>query len=322
MSELRQDIITGEWVIFASNRRGKPYDFVRKSVPRQKDKACPFCPGNEELTPEVIYQNGRNGEWDIRVFPNLYPAVHPENYQKDDDNFYISAMGEGFHDVLVDTPNHDEIIHDFSKEHIINIIWILKRRFDFMKRRASVKYVQVFKNCGPEAGASINHSHWQIMGIPIVPEEQQDAIHSGKAYFEKKKKCIFCDIVEHEIKNGDRIIEENERFIAFVPYAAKLSYEVWIMPKRHISTFSNVDAKDMVFFSDILKHTLTRVKQIFDGICYNICFQDMPKDEENQPYSHWYVRVLPRMAQHENSELEDEEYSLAHDPILYAPYNY
>lgn len=295
MSELRQDLLTGEWVIFAANRENRPYDFVKKSEPKKTDRACSFCPGNEEMTPNAVFQNGNDGEWTVRVFPNMYPAVSYTGEVTDGEGFYRCSPGDGIHEVLVDTPEHVDIIHDFKTQHIDDILNVLKERFDTIKLKDGIRYVQIFKNCGPDAGASIIHSHWQIMGIPIVPRTQQLTYIAGKEFYEKRGECIFCKMIEHEIDVQKRIIDENNYFVAFTPYASKLAYEIWIAPKNHISTYSDFDKEHINSFGEILKAILVKVKKINEGICYNICFQDMPVSGNGHEHMHWYARIVPRM---------------------------
>ena len=183
LSEVRQDIFTGEWIIFAGNRMKRPYDFIKKSVPKTFDSSeCQFCPGNEKLTTEPLYQDGSNGNWRIRVFPNKYPAVSDKSDEADNEGFYRAESGFGIHEVVVDTPDHTAVLHDFSVEKIRDILKVLKARFIAISENENIKYAQIFKNCGPDAGASIMHSHWQIIGVPVIPCEQTNIIKNEKKY--------------------------------------------------------------------------------------------------------------------------------------------
>lgn len=294
MSQIRQNILTGEWVIYAANRNGKPYDFIRKTTPKTVDRKCPFCPGSEHMTPEAVYTNEKNGKWSIRVFPNMYPAVNDDMADKNGDDFYVCVKGSGIHEVVVDTADHEQSIHDFTLEHITEVIKVIRDRYSYIRNNDGVEYVQVFKNCGPDAGASINHSHWQIIGGPVPGIQQVLEEHNCAEYYENNGRCLMCDMVEHEKKSGERIVAENEMFIAFVPFAAKMSFEVYIVPKRHIPGFEDMDCESIKQFSEILKTMLDKVKQLFRGISYNICFQDLSKNDSVKS-KHWYARILPRI---------------------------
>lgn len=295
MSEIRQNILTGEWTIYAANRNGKPYDFIRKIKPREAvDRKCPFCPGNEHMTTEPVYSNGEDGKWNIRVFPNMYPAVSKEDGELLEDGFYTKLLGIGLHEVVVDTDSHDGVIHDFSKEHIAEVIRVLKDRFSVIKSDLNSEYVQVFKNCGSEAGASINHSHWQIIGCQTGGIWQVLESKNCGNYFEKNGSCLMCDMLRHEKEIGKRIVAENEFFKAFVPYAGKMAFELFVVSERHFSSFDEMSDEEIEAFADIMKVLLDKVKRIFNHISYNICFQDSFKGD-NKNALHWYARILPRI---------------------------
>lgn len=289
---MRQDILTGEWVIFAGNRMKRPYDFIKKSVPKTSDSSdCQFCPGNEKLTTSPVYQDGADGEWSIRVFPNKYPAVSREYEEADGEGFYKAEAGRGIHEVVVDTPDHNGIIHDFSEEKLFGIFEVIRDRYTEIASAEGIKYVQIFKNCGPDAGASIMHSHWQIIGVPVIPREQAEVLLRNRKRGESDGGCIICAILGHELERGVRIIAENECFAAFSPYASKMSYETAIVSKRHIATFGEFGDDTLRALAEILKKVLSAVKTLRKGICYNLCFEDTPRGEDG----HWYMRVLPRM---------------------------
>lgn len=313
MSILRQDILTGEWVIFATNRKKRPYHFIKKSIGKIDKKNCQFCPGHEDMTPASIYEKEKNGKWTIRVFPNMFPAVSENGDKADGEGFYHACDGTGCHELVVDTPVHEDSIYDFSVDYLIEVLKTLKERLDLMKRRDDIEYVQIFKNCGPDAGASISHSHWQIMGIPIVPENQMATYITGRTYYEKNNRCIFCDMIEHELKQKIRVVMENKNIIAFVPFASKMSYEVWIAPKKHLSSFSDFDEEIMKDFAEVFTVILNKVKDIFYDICYNISFQDMPAHAKDKEHCHWYARVLPRLGNPAGFEFATGSYV---NPIL------
>lgn len=303
MSELRQDIFTGEWIIFAENRNERPSDFSSKPSENSKkhddkayDKECAFCLNNEKMTPKAIYQNDADGKWSIRVFSNMYPAVSPEKNAVNKNSFYNNENGYGYHEVLVDTPYHNEAVHDFSKEHLFEILKVLKDRYAKLKKDKNIKYIQIFKNCGSKAGASLVHSHWQIVALTVVPSEQKMHMEKSEKYYSEKNKNIFSDIIAFEKNEKLRIISENKYFIAFAPFASKLSYEVWIVSKEEIPSYQGLSFKKLELLADILKTILDKIKNLTDDICYNICFQDIPTDIDlSIKYYNWYLRVIPRM---------------------------
>ena len=295
MSELRKDILTGEWVVFATNRLNKPYYFnhEKSSIDKVQEK-CPFCLGEEHQTPKEIYRHEDETAWDIRVFNNLYPAVGGDISWINDDDFYRTQAGNGIHEVVVDTPKHNEEIYDFTNQHLVEILKVLKTRFEEMEKDDLIEYVQIFKNNGRNAGASIPHSHWQIMGIPYVPKKQEEMLRNMKEYTAKESTCLICDIQKKESGTGTRVIMENQEFVVFVPYAAYFAFEMWIVPKKHISSYKNFDEKQLEDLAKTLLPVLKKMQKLRTGIGFNLCFQDKPKNSRDNEF-HWFLRILPRI---------------------------
>lgn len=282
-------------MIYAENRKKRPYDFVRNVRPKDSHTAdCPFCGGNEERTTEALYQDGEDGDWSIRVFPNRFPAVTEQEEPLVRETFYTNAVGKGRHEVLVDTPEHEGTIENFTAEHLKKVLVILRERFLDIRAGDSVKYVQIFKNCGAEAGMSLSHSHWQIIGLPVVSERAEAYARAAAAYEKETGRCVFCDMLVIEEKAEKRLIRETERFVAFTPYASRFPYEIWIAPKKHISSYGQFEKKELGDLAELLKDMLSRVKRIRQNVSYNICFMDAPK-EERQGLFHWYIQILPRI---------------------------
>ena len=171
MSEIRTNPFTGEMSLYAENRRNRPYEFVHNTERKHANsEKCPFCGGHEAWTPDAIYQDGPNGAWQMRVFPNKFPTVREDCTDAAEEPFYIQTAGRGRHEILVDTPDHDATIDTFDAAHIASILQVLQDRLHFFRNRADTQYVQIFKNCGPSAGMSRHHSHWQVGGLPVVPK--------------------------------------------------------------------------------------------------------------------------------------------------------
>ncbi|MEA4815410.1 MAG: DUF4931 domain-containing protein [Lachnospiraceae bacterium] len=225
----------------------------------------------------------------------MYPAVDYENARFHKEDFYMGDKGAGIHEVLVDTPLHTQKIHDFEIGHIFNILKVLEMRYEYIKKQDGIRYVQIFKNLGPEAGASIMHSHWQIMGIPIIPRMQQLAYFVAKKYLEESGGCIYCDMLKYELKVEKRIIYTSNNFVVFAPYASRITYEFWIIPKAHISSISELNDELMLEFAKVLKLMLLKTTKLTEDTCYNICFQDMPSNGEGKEHCHWYARIVPRL---------------------------
>lgn len=296
MSEMRKDIFSDEWVVFASNRKDKPYNYKhnKNKIEENCNKICPFCPGNESMTTPTLYELKNEKGWEIRVFENMYPAVSLTDCENKNDGFYESLGGKGIHEIVVDTPEHKMDTSDENDEHFVRLFKVLGKRLELMMKNENVEYVQIFKNNGPFAGASITHSHWQIMSIPVMAHEQEMALKAYSEYKEKNGRCLMCDIIEHERKEKSRMVFENNEFSVFTPYAARQSYELWIVPKRHISTISELTEEEMISLAGVLKDMIGRVNNIMHNISFNICIQETPKSAPEGLF-HWYIRILPRL---------------------------
>lgn len=286
MSELRKNPFTGEWTHYAENRKNRPYEFLHKiEVKNKGNEECPFCCGNEDKTTVPLYQDSDNC-WTIRVFPNMFPAVCEEEGEICNNAFYQHRLGRGIHEILVDTPNHEETIDQFPLEQLRKIFTVLQDRYCKMILTKDIKYVQIFKNCGPSAGMSIRHSHWQIVGMPVLP--QREDLMQG---YMQEGDCLFCKMLAYEKEQGIRIVEENEDFFAITPYASRFPYELWICPKRHISSFANVTVGEMNSLSVLLKGLLPKISSLRKDVGYNICMID----GQVGGAFHWHMEILPRI---------------------------
>ncbi len=267
MSELRKNPFTGEWTHYAENRKNRPYEFLHKiEVKNNSNEDCPFCGGNEDKTTAPFYQDGTDA-----ICEN---------------SFYQQLPCQGLHEVLVDTPNHEETIDQFSLEHLSKVFVVLQRRYNEMIVSKKVKYIQIFKNCGPSAGMSIRHSHWQIVGMPVLP--QREVIMQG---YMQNGDCLFCKMLAFEKEQQNRVVVENQDFVVITPYASRFPYELWICPKRHIASFTHVTAGELEALSVIIKEILPKVSSLRIDVGYNICMID---GEVGGDF-HWHVEILPRI---------------------------
>lgn len=273
-----------------------------------KNNPCPFCKGNEDKTTKAIFQD-RQKDWSIRVFPNRFPAVEQQSEKITTEGFYDAIAAVGRHEVVVDTPNHDETIEQFSLEHIENILTVLQKRFLDIKQTENVKQVQIFKNAGADAGMSIQHSHWQLIGLPTVSKRQENYEKTAKEYYDKNNSCILCDMIAWEKEHKSRVCCETEEFIAITPYASRFSYEIWLLPKKHISSFAQLE-KELKELAWMMKKMLKRITELREDISYNICFIEGGTEEVQQHGKglHWSVQILPRIGGFAGLEFATETY--------------
>ena len=224
MSELRKDPIVGRWVIISPERGKRPSDYATQKR-EEKGGFCPLCPGNEALTPPEIFAFREKGTrpdspgWSIRVVPNKIPALRSEgDAELRSDGFFDWMRGVGEREVVIETPNHEVELPDLPLDHIKKILFVFKLRMEELAKDVRFRYVVVFKNRGKEAGASLQHSHSQIIALPIVPKRVHEELEGGERFYNEEEKCVFCEMMAQERSQEIRIVEENEDFVTFAPF--------------------------------------------------------------------------------------------------------
>ena len=215
MPELRKDPITGRWVIISTDRAKRPSDFSREPVVL-KGGFCPFCYGHEDKTPpEILAHRPGDGPgarrdtpgWSLRVFPNRYPALMIEgDLDRAGEGVYDRMNGVGAHEVIVETPDHKSTLATLPEKAIEDVLWAYRDRMLDLKNDKRFRYVLIFKNHGEAAGASLEHTHSQLIALPIVPKRVREEVDSSKHYYQEKERCIFCDMIRQEVESGVRVI--------------------------------------------------------------------------------------------------------------------
>lgn len=283
--ELRKDYILNRWVVISEGRAKRPIELVKKRA--KKNEVCFFCLGNEKLTPPEIYRVEEKGNWKVRVFPNKFAAVELAGQReiRTDNRFYTFSSAYGSHEILVETPKHNKTMGQLDEENILSVLKTYKLRIEEMLCVEGIKYVTVFKNQGEAAGASLTHSHSQIISLSFVPPEITEKIDAIKKY----QSCPYCDIINNE-KNSYRRCFENDSFVSFTPYASRFNYEIMILPKNHITTFEKFEEKTFVDLASMMRKILQKVEALTSS--YNLVLFYSPKGED----LHFHIEVLPRIA--------------------------
>ncbi|HSA94587.1 MAG TPA: galactose-1-phosphate uridylyltransferase, partial [Acidobacteriota bacterium] len=280
MSELRKDLISGRWVIIATERSKRPDDFRPHGLAAPAAEAagfCPFCEGNEAKTPPEIYALRTPGTapdtpgWTVRVVPNKFPALNPgPPPPRATRGVYQSMEGRGVHEVVIENPNHALELADLPVAHGRDVLRVFQQRILAIEAGFHYQYVQIFKNKGKEAGASLSHPHSQIVATPIVPKRVKEEIYGADRLFRAFKECAFCRILREEEAVGTRVIARNAHFTAFAPYASRFPFEMTVYPKRHSAFFTDIREEELVTLAEILKHVLTRLKDTVGDPPFNL----------------------------------------------------
>jgi UDPglucose--hexose-1-phosphate uridylyltransferase len=304
MPELRKDPVVGRWVIISTERSRRPTSFV--PVANEKTPHfCPFCEGNEDRTPPEVFAvrpggGPANGPgWTVRVVPNKFPALQIEGtLDRRGEGLYDKMNGVGAHEVVIETPVHEQEFADLPVEHIEQVLNAYRERAMDLHRDKRLRYVLIFKNHGARAGATLEHAHTQLIATPIIPKILQEELDGARRYFELKERCVFCDIIQQETsENGARrVVNMSERFLVVEPYAPRFPFETWILPRQHDSSFPVLtDIEELRDLAVILKDTLQRLNRALDRPPFNFVIHTAPVSDGEVEYYHWHLEITPTL---------------------------
>ncbi len=312
-NELRKDYLLNRWVVIATERGRRPTDFAKPKTESAQTVVCPMCVGNEAMTPPALMlylqENGeivkaadplvgeRPKNWLVRCIPNLYPAFSPPKQPQDEIQILKSecfGSAVGHHEVIVESPNHSDHPADASLPQLELVIHAYIDRLKELSAKPYVKYVSIFRNHGQAAGASLSHAHSQIIATPIVPTTIQEEQVAAKAFYDKERRCVFCDIIEKESKSP-RLISEDSDFFVFAPYASINPMEFWVMPRKHAANILSLSDEEISAFARTLKGSLKALKDLVNDPPYNYGFH-LALDPEARGYFHWHLEVYPKLS--------------------------
>ena len=328
MSEIRENRLTGEWVIVAP-RRAKRGGNLGRSMEQAEIPAysasCPFCPGNEALTGEERYRaRDDDHRWTVRSVVNKFSLISstgevalaacPET---------VGRLGKcvnavGLHEVIIENQRHNLDMALLPAAHLRQILEAYRHRFQAFHADSRIRHVIVFKNHGVEAGASQQHPHSQIVGLPIVPGQIVDRIERTRRFFADTGRCLACAMIEQEREEKSRIITENADFMAFIPYAALSQYHLWIFPKAHAACFSEQAMETIPALADLLKTVLAKLSGLLGNPPFNLVVRSLGPQEKDAPHFHWYISVVPRVTQSAGFELGTGMYINPSEPEVSA----
>lgn len=307
MPELRQNMATGEWVIIATERAKRPEEFASRREPgpsRPRRDDCPFCPGNELQTPGLVFSLPPEGPWEARVIPNKFAALVPGvPLERSCDGHFRRATGYGFHQVVVETRRHDLPLALQDPAGVDRVVEAWHRAYALLAASPGVEFVIPFKNHGEGAGTSLEHPHSQIIGLPIFPGHIRGRMEEAIRFYDAEGECVFCAMIRMERRAGARVVAENARFIAFVPYAAFSPFHLWIFPKAHASTFQELNDAGKADLSLILRTALRKLHMGLNDPDYNLMVRSGPADAPGLKYFHWYISIVPRLGRAAGFEL-------------------
>ena len=302
MSIIRQDPTTKEWVIVATERAKRPDDFKKvkdSRFPPPHDATCPFCPGYEAETPPELLRllDHKSHEWRVRVIPNKFAALsgRGEAIRREEGLLFREMEGVGFHEVIVETPLHNQMIPFMDTSHVEQILFACQSRYRTLREDPRIKNIMIFKNYGDRAGTSLEHPHCQLVATPVAPLLIRKKYEVAITHYDDTGRCLYCDLLDEERRVNTRLLFETEHFVVFHPFASRLPFETWIVPKRRQSSFGQVEGESLTDLARVLKKTL---HTLYTALCdpdYNYIIHSSPTTDESKDYFLWHIQILPRL---------------------------
>lgn len=317
--EIRIDpVVPTESVLVSTTRSLRPR---KKEQPAPRDKrahvdTCPFCVGNEGMTPPAILEVSEQDQWSIRIVENLYPVLSEATESPLFSEGLRQAIdGYGRHEVIIDHNQHGIAIHEMSVKHLQNLFGIYQRRMrELYSNDERLRYILVFKNFGPAAGASIPHTHSQLIALPVVPENVQAEVHFSASYFRQHYHCVYCALIDdalsltttvydkqrgeiqRQLDVGLYVIERSEHFVAIKPFASRFEWEVHILPLKHQADFLACEENLLTDFAGLFKNIMQRLDRLLEGAQYNFFLHTLPhrSGQDFEKSYHWHLEICPR----------------------------
>lgn len=294
MSQLRLNPMNGRWVTIAGDRAFRPSAFESRRLPVEADlgRPCPFCPGNEEDAPPALETYGPSGDWTVRVLPNLYPAFYGNEPMTVSQRgpLFVQAPASGIHEVLVLSPSHDAQWADLEDRQVGLVMAAIRDRIEDHAELSAVQYTQVIVNHGREAGASLEHPHAQLLGIPFIPNEIGDVL-DGFGSFDGD---LLQKVAELERESKVRVVYDEANVLVICPFWSSVPYEMLVIPSTTESKLHLATPQQLVAVGKAIRTMLARLRQKLGDVPYNIVFGTAPHRHGGN--FHWHVRILPKLS--------------------------
>ena len=305
MSELRREPIARMWVVITTDHPKGPSDYLPFKPPYQPqplDDPCPFCPGNEWMTPRETFSLGHEaGGWSVRVVPNKFPFFHIEGgFDRKAEGMYDVMQGVGAHEILIESPRHQDNLATMDPQQIGRMVRAFKERLVDLERDRRFQQFLIIKNY---PGIFNRHPHSHIMALPVIPRRIDEEIWGTLDYYQRKERCIFCDILKQEIALKERMILETLHFVVFSPFASRYPFETWIIPKFHSPDFHHLTEEEIGDLSLALSSLFLRFYRLLSDPPYSLVFHTSPvQSQSHRSEYHWHIETRLRIGLREGFE--------------------
>jgi len=310
--ELRRDPVVGFWTIISTERSRRPIEVKPKEM--TEERRCPFCEGRESETTQEIYAI-RNPEsrpdgigWQVRVIKSKLPILSVDSeFDRFGRGMYDLMQGVGTHEIIIESPRHKHSLDELNVEEIKLVIQAYAQRLNELAKDPRFKYALLFKNHGLISGAArdvVRHTRSQLIATPVTPKRVKEELVSAKNYFDRRERCVFCDILRQESDDGSRVVSQNKTFFSFCPFASRAPFEIWILPKKHCADFGKLAYEDTADLAALLKACLVKLRLILDDPPYNMILHTAPyRHKKKEGYwktidedYHWRFQISPRLS--------------------------
>jgi len=307
MPELRQNFMTKEWVVIATERAKRPDQMVQHRPQKEAvsfSEKCPFCPGHEGQTPPEVLRLPEGKGWKARVVPNKFSALSPERQPERTIHRSLRSMGGfGVHDVIVETPDHSLPMALMADSHVSDILRIYKTRYTHLSLDPRIAQVTIFKNHGADAGTSLEHPHSQLIATPVISYQVRQRFQEALRHYDDYGCCIFCQSIEEDLEKKERMVLESEHFVALELFASPSPFYTHIYPKRHMASFGDISAAEINDLGRVLRTVLAKLYHGLENPDFNFTIRTAPAEYVGVRYFHWYLSVIPRLTRTAGFEL-------------------
>lgn len=296
-SELRQDIVTGDWVVIATARAKRPDEFVSRDPMPVDDGRCLFdFPEESGQEKDVlIYEKGEQ-DWSLRVFPNKYPVVARGRASRSlEEGPYFAMTGVGYHEVIVtrDPQKHLALMEGWQAAEVLDAY---QERYLALMKKSTVKYIQIFHNHGKDAGASIVHPHSQLIAIPVIAPYVRSILDGAERFYQSHRERVYSMMVDYELEVGKRVVFENDDFVVFAPFASRAAFELWVVGKRPNAYFERLTDAEKFTGAEALQQALRALYYGLENPAYNFYLYTAPASGADHRHFQWHIQIIPRTA--------------------------
>lgn len=296
-SELRMDLVSNDWVVIATGRARRPESFAKDKKKEKKvdPKDCPFCQ-EKNIKDKIARRDLADGSWFVISIPNKFPAFSQNDSlgeRKEGPNRVMNGLG--YHEVII-TADHYRPLAKFSKREAEMVIDLYQARYLDLMNKKFIKYISIFHNHGREAGASVSHPHSQLIAMPVIDPDLRSSLDGAESFYRSQGKCVYCTMIDWEIKDSQRIIYQNDKFIVVCPFAPQVSFELRIYPKKHQPYFEKITEDEKGYLAEALQKALAAIYRGLNNPAYNFYIHTAPATGQSYNHYHWHLNILPKTA--------------------------